>query len=169
MLNFLHWEQFCNTNFSLYRSTPLWLHYSILGFGSISNCFFPCIANTSSRRPPHPPPVDVPLTWELTWSAGQMKHGVCLQQEICPGHHGSAHWQLVHPCSVFLAMCVCVCACVFCQLNCLWRSSCSQTWVQNLVLFLQIVPFYFTVCSSPPTFITSGILHCINYFHWLLD
>lgn len=24
-------------------------------------------------------------------------HGVCAEREICPGHHGSAHWHLVHP------------------------------------------------------------------------
>lgn len=77
-----------------------------------------CIITTSSSPPP---PVDVPGRW-LGSGRGQldrwdmrMRRGwgwggegvFCELQQFSLGHHGSAHWQLVHPC----CMCVCVHVC----------------------------------------------------------
>ena len=80
-----------------------------------------CILTTSSSSPLVLGP------WLCSW-CGQLARwdfGVCAQLEICPGHHGSAHWHLVPPC-----VCVCVCVCVFVsgQLNHLWRKAAAEKY-----------------------------------------
>lgn len=121
------------------------------------------------RCPPSP-------SWELTWATGQMRHGVCVQPEIFPGHHGSAHWQLVHSC-------VCLCVCVFfafasSQLKrlCREKTASPKMWSHNLLFKTHRKKKSFVlVCSL---LVKLGVLgqwkhaalsHQFNHFNWLHD
>lgn len=121
------------------------------------------------------------LSWELMRSARHVGH-----LSLCAGHHGSAHWHLVHFCFVF----VCVDVRVWGQLNCLSQERPLQTNVRSLsdahlvkkkkvkecrwfflVFFCAMIKTELQQCNTMAAVSgnTSSMLYQLNHPHWPND